>query len=141
MNSLQAKAFSMNRHAPSTPSVRAARATERARRAWRRAAALAALAVAATLAGCAVVKVDEAGAPQRYRCDNGLRFGVSFANDAARLTGARGDDVLLRDAGGQGAQTVYSNPRLRAEFGLGASGREAALHYLQPPLSTRCQRD
>ena len=131
----------MNRHAPFASSARHNRYAEQVRSTCRRAAALAALAVAAALAGCAVVKVDEAGAPQRYRCDNGLRFGVSFANDAARLTGARGDDVLLRDAGGQGAQTVYSNPRLRAEFGLGASGGEAALHYLQPPLSTRCQRD
>jgi len=131
----------MNRHAPSAPSARHARFAEHARSACRCAAGLAALAVAAALAGCAVVKVDDPAAPLRYRCDNGQQFGVSFANDAARLTGARGDDVLLRDAGGQGAQTVYSNPRLRAEFGLGASGREAALHYLQPPLSTRCQRD
>jgi hypothetical protein len=57
------------------------------------------------------------------------------------LKGARGDDVLLRDAGGQGAQTVYSNPRLRAEFGLGEGGREAVLHYPLLPLEVRCLRD
>lgn len=125
----------MNRHA------RYARYAEHARRALQRSAALAALAGAAALAGCAVVKVDDPAGPLRYRCDQGLQFSVSFGDGAAVLKGARGDDVLLRDAGGQGAQTVYSNARLRAEFGLGESGREALLQYLQPPLSARCQRD
>ena len=59
-----------------------------------------------------------------YQCSQGLQFTVRFVNDTAVLKGARGDDVLLRDAGGQGAQTVYSNPRMRAEFGLGANGRD-----------------
>ena len=76
-----------------------------------------------------------------YRCEQGMQFTVKFVNDTAVLKGARGDDVLLRDAGGEGAQTVYSNPRMRAEFGLGANGREAVLHYLQPPLEARCVRD
>ena len=76
-----------------------------------------------------------------YQCGQGLQFTVRFVNDTAMLKGARGDDVLLRDAGGQGAQTVYSNPRMRAEFGLGTSGREAVLQYLLQPAMIRCIRD
>jgi hypothetical protein len=104
-------------------------------------AAVAALAAAAALAGCAATKGDGALALPLYHCEQGMQFSVSFVDDAAVLKGARGDDVLLRDAGGQGAQTVYTNARLRAEFGLGASGREAMLQYLQPPLVVRCVRD
>ena len=48
---------------------------------------------------------------------------------------------LLRDVGGQGAHTLYSIPRMRAEFALGAGGREAVLHYLVAPLATRCVRE
>ena len=107
----------------------------------KRMAATMALAGALALAGCAGMK---SGAPSDrpvYRCDQDLQFTVRFVNNTAVLKGARGDDVLLRDAGGQGAQTVYSNPRLRAEFGLGEGGREAVLQYLQQPLMARCQRD
>ena len=103
--------------------------------------AVLATAGAAVLAGCAGVAGHGSAAKQPvYQCDQGLQFTVRFVNDTAVLKGARGDDVLLRDAGGQGGQTVYSNPRLRAEFGLGASGREAALQYLLPPLALRCVR-
>ncbi|MDB5885749.1 MAG: hypothetical protein JWR74_1920 [Polaromonas sp.] len=109
-------------------------------------ALLVALAGAAALAGCAGLttggKPPDASSEQAYRCAQNLQFTVRFANDTAVLKGARGDDVLLRDAGGQGTQTVYSNPRMRAEFGLGAGGREAVLQYLPPaPLAVRCQRD
>ena len=56
--------------------------------------------------------------------------------------GSRGNDVLLRDAGGvTPQQTVYSNPRVRAEFGLGTGGREAILRYLSPQLIANCVRD
>ena len=100
---------------------------------------------AAMLAGCAGLSGGGSSAMPSspvYRCTQGLQFSISFVNDTAVLRGARGNDVLLRDAGGQGAQTVYSNPRLRAEFGLGAAGREALLQYLPPaPLTLRCQRD
>lgn len=102
------------------------------------------LAGAAALAGCAGLSSRGPSAALStpvYRCEQGLQFSVRFVNDTAVLKGARGDDVLLRDAGGQGMQTIYSNLRLRAEFGLGASGREAALQYLQPPLVARCVRD
>ena len=102
------------------------------------------LAGVAALAGCAG---PTGGGPLAtsaspvYRCEQGLQFTVRFVNDTAVLKGARGDDVLLRDAGGQGEQTVYSNPRMRAEFGMGANGREAMLQYLQQPLTARCVRD
>jgi hypothetical protein len=100
-----------------------------------------ALAGLAALAGCAGMNRGAPSGPPVYQCDQNLQFSVSFVNGTAVLKGARGDDVLLRDAGGQGAQTVYSNPRMRAEFGLGASGREAVLQYLQPPMVARCLRD
>ena len=78
-----------------------------------------------------------------YRCDQGIDFTVRFIDDTAVLdAGARGNDVLLRDAGGATPhQTVYSNPRMRAEFGLGEGGREAILRYAQPPLSAHCKQD
>ncbi len=76
-----------------------------------------------------------------YQCEHGIEFTVRFVDDTAVLDGTRGKDILYRDAGGQGAQTVYSNPRVRAEFGLGASGREAMLHYPLLPLEARCVRD
>ena len=102
---------------------------------------LIAVAGALALTGCASMNSGAVPGMQAYRCDQGLTFSVSFVNNTAVLKGARGDDVLLRDAGGQGAQTVYSNPRLRAEFGLGEGGREAALQYLKQPLTARCQRN
>jgi hypothetical protein len=78
-----------------------------------------------------------------YRCDNAIDFTVRFGDDTATVeAGARGSEVLLRDAGGMTPQqTVYSNPRLRAEFGLGATGREAILRYVSPPLVAQCARD
>ena len=79
----------------------------------------------------------------RYRCDNAIDFTVRFGEDTATVEAqSRGSEVLLRDAGGvTPQQTVYSNPRLRAEFGLGASGREAILRYLSPPLVAHCVQD
>ncbi|MDB5868002.1 MAG: hypothetical protein JWP96_334 [Polaromonas sp.] len=109
--------------------------------AGKRMAALMALAGAAALAGCAGMKSTDPLALPLYQCEQGMQFTVRFVNDTAVLKGARGDDVLLREAGGQGAQTVYSNPRLRAEFGLGAGGREAVLRYLQQPVVARCASD
>ena len=94
-----------------------------------------------------------AGEPQRpfhpaaglvqYRCDQGLEFTVRFVDDSALLDStSRGQEVLLRDAGGvTPQQSVYSNARLRAEFGLGADGREAILHYLAPASAVHCMRD
>jgi hypothetical protein len=80
---------------------------------------------------------------QRYRCDQNFDFTGRFMDDSAVIdAGSRGNDVLLRDAGGvTPQQTVYSNPRVRAEFGLGAGGREAILRYLAPQLVANCMKD
>ena len=86
---------------------------------------------------------DDARPPSHYRCDDRTDFSVRFANDTAVLDrGALGNDTLLRDAGGlTPQQSVYSNARLRAEFGLGAGNREAVLHYLSPAKDVRCAGD
>jgi hypothetical protein len=98
------------------------------------------LPLAAVLAGCA-----GSGAPsglQSWRCEHGIDFRVRFVDDSALLEGTRANEVLFRDAGGQGPQqSVYSNAKMRAEFGLGAHGREALLTYPALPLKARCVRD
>jgi hypothetical protein len=65
--------------------------------------------------------------PWSYRCDGGLEFNVRFGDGAATIDATTGgSQVLLRDAGGATPQqTVYSNERMRVEFGLGENGREA----------------
>jgi hypothetical protein len=101
------------------------------------------------LSGCAPLSLSSepraAGQEQlpgtpRYRCDQGIAFTVRFEDGTAVVdAGQRGSEVLLRDAGGATPQqTVYSNPRMRAEFGLGTSGREAMLRYASPPLAAHC---
>ena len=98
------------------------------------------LMLCSALAGCAS-KGWQAEAPL-YRCENAIEFRARFIDDTAVLDGSRGYDVLLRDAGGVGdGQTVYSNPRMRAEFGLGPTGREAILRYPLLPLVVRCVRE
>lgn len=78
----------------------------------------------------------------RYRCESGISFSVKFVDDSAIVESSRGHDVLYRDAGGLTAQQqVFSNTRMRAEFGLGPSGREAILSYPLLPLVARCARD
>lgn len=100
---------------------------------------LTALLGALALSACAG-RGGQAGA--LYRCEHGVEFTVRFIDDNALLDGSRGHELLYRDAGGQGdQQTVYSNERVRAEFGLGASGREAVLRYPLLPLVARCVRD
>ena len=78
-----------------------------------------------------------------YRCDHGRVVPESHRQvDAVVDAGSRGSELLLRDAGGvTPQQTLYSNPRLRAEFGLGVGGGEAILHYFAPPLEVHCRRD
>lgn len=117
-------------------------------------------AAAAALAGCAAVQAPSpppaaplqpepaTAAPAgtsswRYRCEQNLAIRVELNSESATVdAGARGKEVLLRDAGGLTPQhTVFSNPRLRAEFGVGPEGREALLHWLQPQAeSLRCER-
>ena len=77
--------------------------------------------------------------PQTYRCDQADGFEVVFGADSAVLTGQRGRQELLRDAGGlTPQQTVYSNATVRVEFGLGPDGREALLRTLKPAAVRRC---
>ena len=95
------------------------------------------------LMGCAGTadKNAPAEAPL-YRCENAIEFRARFIDNSAVLDGSRGHDVLYRDAGGvTPGQTVYSNIRMRAEFGLGSSGREAILRYPLLPLVVRCVRE
>ena len=111
-----------------------------------RASARSRMAIGLALAACAVALLSGCAsgpaAGPLYRCEHGLEFTVRFIDDTAILDSSRGYDVLYRDAGGQGAlQTVYSNPRIRAEFGLGATGREAIVRYPLLPLVARCVRD
>ncbi|MGH6627694.1 MAG: hypothetical protein ACRECD_14345 [Burkholderiaceae bacterium] len=101
---------------------------------------LATLALAFIVAGCAG-QGGRADLPL-YRCEYGIEFTARFVDDTAVLDSSRGYELLYRDAGGQGPQqSVYSNPRMKAEFGLGASAREAVLHYPLLPLVARCVRD
>ena len=77
-----------------------------------------------------------------YRCEAGVDFTVRFVEDTAVFNGSRGYEVLYRNAGGIGpGQTVYTNPRMRAEFGLGPTGREAIVRYPLVPLVVRCVRE
>lgn len=101
---------------------------------------LAGLTVVGLVAGCAGLGGDPS--VTRYRCDQGVEFTVKYVDDTAVLNGTRGYELLYRDAGGVGPkQVVYSNPTLRAEFGLGATGREAVLRYPLLPLTLRCVND
>ena len=78
-----------------------------------------------------------------YACDNALTLHARFREDTLTLSGlGQGEETLLRDAGGvTPEQTVWSNDRVRAEFGLPPGGEGAVLHLLQPPASTlNCRR-
>ena len=110
------------------------------------------LIVGAALCGCTAApwgSLPSAPAPgaavpaAHYRCDRGVEFSVRFADDSALIDSPeRGSELLLRDAGGvTPQQTVYSNQRLRAEFGLGSAGRQAELQYLLDREVAHCQRD
>ena len=101
-----------------------------------------AMAFALLLSGCAAGNFGSSSTGQRYRCEHGVEFSVKFVDDSALIDSSRGYNVLYRDAGGQGeGQSVYSNAMVRAEFGLGASGREAVLRYPLLPLVARCVRE
>ena len=108
----------------------------------RPARALAALTAALVLAGCASGGFGNTSTGQRYRCEQGIEFSVKFVDDSALIDSSRGYNVLFRDAGGQTeSQPVYSNAVVRAEFGLGANGREARLSYPLLPLVARCVQE
>ena len=105
----------------------------------RRLSTPAALLFVLVLAACADKRL-QAEAPL-YRCEAGIEFRARFMEDAVVLDGPGSYDVLYRDAGGTGRQAFYRNPRMRAEFGLGASGREAIVRYSLLPLVVRCVRE
>ncbi|TFZ02004.1 hypothetical protein [Ramlibacter humi] len=84
---------------------------------------------------------DEAGVI-RLRCDDGLQLRLRVLQDEVQVDGLPGGrEVLLRDAGGvTPQQSVFSNARARAEFGLGAQASEAVVHLLQPqPRDLHCR--
>jgi hypothetical protein len=96
----------------------------------------------AALSGCAGTGTGGPGGLPLYRCENDIQFTARFVDNTAVLDGTRGYDLLFRDAGGlTEKQPVYSNPRMRAEFGLGPTGREAILRYPLLPLVVRCVRE
>ena len=105
------------------------------------------LILCALLAGCATDSnlTGSTGADPDlilYRCENDVAFTVKYANDSATINSNRGYGVLNRNAGGlTPTQTVYSNPRMRAEFGLGDTGKEAILRYLLQPVVVRCAKE
>lgn len=77
-----------------------------------------------------------------YRCENDIAFTVRFADDSAVIDSNRGYEVLYRDPKGVTPKpNKYGNRRVSAEFGLGATGKEALLTYPLAPLVVRCSRD
>jgi hypothetical protein len=94
-------------------------------------------ALVAMLMGCAAPAATEA--LPVYRCEHNIDFTARFVDDSVLVRDTRGQDVLYRSAGQPPGH--YSNPRMSAEFGLGASGREAILRYPMLPLLARCVRD
>jgi hypothetical protein len=103
---------------------------------------VAATALALSLTGCATGNLGSSPTGPHYRCEQGIEFSVKFVDDSALIDSSRGYNVLFRDAGGQSeSQPVYSSAVVRAEFGLGASGREARLSYPLLPLVVRCVRE
>ena len=106
-------------------------------------ALLSGLLSACTSAPLSPVSPEPSGPPagMAYLCGQAQGFQVTFGQDSAVLTGPRGRQVLLRDAGGlTPLQTVYSNADMRVEFGLGPGGREALLRTLKPAAVLRCVR-
>ena len=100
------------------------------------------LCAALLLSACATAPVSSPALPGvAYRCEQAEGFQVVFGTDSAVLTGPRGRQELLRDAGGlTPQQKVYSNATVRAEFGLGPEGREAVLRTVKPSAVLRCVR-
>ncbi len=93
---------------------------------------------ALALAGCTTTNPLApyfGGAP--YQCDNGVTVAVRD-DGSATLQSGRGGERLLRDAGGIGAQKVYSNPNVRFTTGLPPDGRGAFLEGMVPNGGAQC---
>ena len=105
------------------------------------------------VAGCASIQ----DAPRlRYRCPHGPDFEVRLYRDMALVEGQRGHAVLQRVADAALDKAVepvshqnapatqdglhYADPTLTASFGLGLSGRLAALRYTGIPETVHCER-
>ena len=99
---------------------------------------------AGTLGAPTVSTAQPAPTPGRtlYRCDTGEAVVVQEEQDTVIVSGLpRGEERLGRDAGGlTPRQAVFSGPTLRAEFGLGADGREMALQSFHPPGVLHCRQ-
>ena len=95
------------------------------------------------VAGCAgTAGPTKATEADRYRCDNDVAFTVRFSGESAVVDSNRGYEVLYRTASGAtSGQAAYSNPRLRAEFGLGTTTDQTILRYLLQPVVLRCVRE
>lgn len=97
--------------------------------------------VAATvllLAGCGTDRFLSGAV--RYSCDNGVQVTVRPDGSAVVRSG-RGEDLLLRDAGGVGPlQQVFSNPQMRFETGLGAAGTRGRIEGMVPNRNAGCVR-
>ncbi len=91
------------------------------------------------LAACAGNGVFGPASPL-YICEAGFEFRARFVDNSVIIDSSGSRDVLFRDAGGTGNQTFYGNPRMKAEFGIGSTGREAILRYPLLPLVLRCVR-
>ncbi|MES2508877.1 MAG: hypothetical protein V4625_03065 [Pseudomonadota bacterium] len=97
------------------------------------------LASASLLAACAGNGAFGPEAPL-YLCEAGFEFRARFIDDSVVIDSSGSRDVLFRDAGGTGQQAFYGNARMKAEFGMGSSGREAIVRYPLLPLALRCVR-
>jgi hypothetical protein len=97
---------------------------------------------AAPSSPAAPVPATDLPGAMRLACEDGVELRAVFQADQVLLSGLpAGAESLLRDAGGVSPrQSVYSSPRVRAEFGLGPEGREAAVHLLQSfPRTLHCR--
>jgi hypothetical protein len=95
------------------------------------------------LAGCAQTPSAPV-ASERYRCELGIEFTARFQDNSVALDTTRGYELLFRDAKplpDPPKPNEYRNPRMSAEFKMGANGREALLRYPLLPLAARCVRD
>jgi hypothetical protein len=103
---------------------------------------LSAIVFCIALAGCA--QQGPAPASESYRCEHGIGFTARFSGDSVTLDSNRGYELLFRDGKplpDPPKPNEYRNPRMSAEFKMGASGTEALLRYPLLPLVARCVRD
>ena len=96
-----------------------------------------ALLCAAALTACANTAPNATALPH-YLCEQNLQFTARFIDSTVALESNQGYDLLRQKPGGK--PNEFDNPRMSAEFNLGASGKEAVLRYPLLPLALRCVR-